>query len=177
LTARGRHANALLSEGERRAQKAADKQRYRRLYLALQEKPAPILRATAVEQRDQAAAGLRRIRDLPGELLHRWRSYDDRMEEIAWFLREGDEELDGTQKRRLYARAYLRGREVAEAIDTEKKLGSTYVVLLEDSAESAIRAGKWIESTAGKGYRAVKSLGGGALLVLGGLVLLNLTKK
>lgn len=156
--------------------KKADAARYKRLYLELQERDAQELRQLAQQQRDKAGDQLGKLRDVLGNALRRWKQYDELLDQVDFFLREGDA-ASGIEQKRLYARAYLGARNVAEYLDQEDGAGSTAVLMLEDSVEQATKAAKYVEKNIKGGYRAIERGVGSITLLVGALILWNVTKK
>lgn len=127
-------------EKKRREQRAA---LYRQLVEQVVKYPAEEIRALAIRQRDAFAKRLTDAKDTLGQLLNRWKSYEQDLFEAQWQLDEGDKlksstaEKDRQDRRRHYARAYVNLFGAADRLDEELADGSTATVLLRDAAEKA----------------------------------------
>ncbi len=116
---------------------------YRKLYEGLVARPAEQLRQLAVKQRNLLAGKLAYSRDTLGDVLSRWKQYVDAIEAVDFFIKEGDaltsstDEKSRVERRRLYARAALRGNQAAAALDAEVSQGSTAFLLLSESVDVA----------------------------------------
>ena len=116
---------------------------YRKLYEGLVKKPAEDLRQLAVKQRNLLAGKLRFARDTIGDALERWKQYVDALDAVDFFIKEGDgltrntDEKSRIERRRLYARAALRGNQAAALLDAEVTQGSSAFLLLSESLDVA----------------------------------------
>lgn len=127
-------------EKKRREQRAA---LYRQLVEQVVKYPAEEIRALAIRQRDAFAKRLTDAKDTLGQLLNRWKSYEQDLFDAQWQLDQGDKlksstaEKDRQDRRRHYARAYVNLFGAADRLDEELADGSTATVILRDAVEKA----------------------------------------
>lgn len=158
-------------------------ERQRELYRQLTSRPADEIRALAVKQRSLTAELLRKVRDLPGEVVGRWDAYDDQDKDVGLKLKAGDEleasttEEDRIARRRQYAQAYLLARLSAEEISKEKGEGSTWITWWTDAAaevvDAAGKAAEAVGKAAGKALDKVVKTAEDTALYVGGALLLG----
>lgn len=165
---------------QRRAARAA-------AYKALTEKPADESRAVAVAQIEAFATALTSVKDRLGSALGRWKFFDDALAEARNFVTEGDalkaseKEVERIQRRRFYARAYVNLVAAADQLEPEIRSGATWVVLLDEAADTTKKAA---EKAADKAADLADKIGEGltgleivvGLSLLGGAIAFGLSR-